>query len=76
MRTHRDKLDAIAEALLLHEEIDRAEVEKLMAGVPVSELRPEPPKPPAAVPAATPEPAARSRAPRPSRASRSGGRSC
>ena len=58
VRAHRDKLDAITEALLLHEEIDRSEVEKLMAGVPVSELRPEPPKPPAAVPAVAPEPAA------------------
>ena len=56
VRAHRDKLDAITEALLLHEEIDRAEVEKLMAGVPVSELRPEPPKPPAVVPVAAPEP--------------------
>ena len=56
VRAHRDKLDAITEALLLHEEIDRSEVEKLMAGVPVSVLRPEPPKPPAAVPAAAPEP--------------------
>jgi cell division protease FtsH len=53
VRTNRDKLEAITEALLIHEEIDRSEVEKLMAGVPVSELRKEPPKP-----AATPEPAA------------------
>jgi cell division protease FtsH len=49
--THRDKLDKIAEALLLHEEIDREEVAKIMAGVPVSELRKEPPRPkPAAEP--------------------------
>ncbi|MBA4190572.1 MAG: cell division protein FtsH [Planctomycetaceae bacterium] len=41
VKTHRDKLDCIAEALLLHEEIDREEVEKLMAGVPVAELRKE-----------------------------------
>jgi len=57
VRTHRDKLDAITDALLLHEEIDRVEVEKLMAGVPVTELRPEPPKAPAPVPTtAAPEP--------------------
>ena len=60
VKTHRDKLDAITDALLLHEEIDRSEVEKLMAGVPVSELRKEPPKPveppKAAAPEATPEP--------------------
>jgi cell division protease FtsH len=45
VRTHRDKLDALAEALLLHEEIDRDEVAKIMSGVPVSELRKDPPKP-------------------------------
>ncbi|MFO0826480.1 MAG: hypothetical protein U0792_25735, partial [Gemmataceae bacterium] len=50
VRTHRDKLDRLAEALLLHEEIDRHEVEKIMAGVPVSELRKEKaPKPKPAV---------------------------
>jgi cell division protease FtsH len=41
VRTHRAELDKIAEALLLHEEIDRDEVAKIMAGVPVSELRKE-----------------------------------
>ena len=56
--THRDKLDALAEALLVHEEIDRSEVEKIMAGVPVSELRKEPPPAPTAPPAAAPEPPA------------------
>ncbi|QJW93726.1 ATP-dependent zinc metalloprotease FtsH [Frigoriglobus tundricola] len=57
VRTHRDKLDALAEALLLHEEIDRDEVAKVMAGVPVAELRPEPPKAPTPAPApAAPEP--------------------
>jgi cell division protease FtsH len=45
VQTHREQLDKIAEALLLHEEIDREEVEKIMAGVPVAELRKEPPKP-------------------------------
>jgi cell division protease FtsH len=54
--THRDKLDALAEALLLHEEIDRSEVEKIMAGVPVAELRKEPPAVPTPIPAPAPEP--------------------
>ncbi len=58
VRTHRDKLDALAEALLLHEEIDREEVEKIMSGVPVSELRKEVPKAPEVPPAAAPEPTA------------------
>jgi cell division protease FtsH len=48
VRTHRDQLDRIAEGLLLHEELDRSEVEKIMAGVPITELRKEPPKPAAA----------------------------
>ena len=55
VKTHRDKLEAITDALLLHEEIDRSEVEKLMAGVPVSELRKEPPKPIEPPKAAAPE---------------------
>lgn len=41
VKTHRDKLELLADALMLHEEIDREEVEKLMAGVPVAELRKE-----------------------------------
>jgi cell division protease FtsH len=45
VRNHRHQLDQIAEALLLHEELDRSEVEKIMAGSPISELRKEPPKP-------------------------------
>jgi len=45
IRGHRHQLDQIAEALLLHEELDREEVEKLIAGVPVAELRKELPKP-------------------------------
>ncbi|AMV27331.1 ATP-dependent zinc metalloprotease FtsH [Gemmata sp. SH-PL17] len=63
VRTHRDKLDVIADALLMHEEIDRTEVEKLMSGVPLAELRPEAPKavPPAPVP--QPEPAPKPEAP-------------
>ncbi|MCE9563022.1 MAG: ATP-dependent zinc metalloprotease FtsH [Planctomycetes bacterium] len=52
VKTHREQLDRIAEALLLHEEIDREEVEKLMAGVPVAELRKEvKPKPVVSPPA-------------------------
>jgi cell division protease FtsH len=46
----------IAEALLLHEELDREEVEKIMAGVPLSELRKEVPKvKPGPIPVPTPE---------------------
>ena len=41
VKTHRQELERIAEALLLHEEIDREEVEKIIAGVPVAELRKE-----------------------------------
>ena len=60
VRTHRDKLEAITQALLLHEELDRSEVEKLMSGVAVSDLRPpakavEPP-PPAVAPEEVPAP--------------------
>jgi cell division protease FtsH len=50
VRTHRTELDKIAEALLLHEEIDRDEVAKIMAGVPVAELRKEKNSKPATVP--------------------------
>jgi cell division protease FtsH len=39
VKSHREQLDRLAEALLLHEEIDREEVGMLMSGVPVSELR-------------------------------------
>lgn len=53
VRAHREQLDQIAEALLIHEELDRDEVEKIMAGVPLSELRKEPPKP-KPIPAPTP----------------------
>ena len=53
VKTHRQQLDQIAEALLLHEELDREDVEKIMAGVPITELRKEvKPKP------TTPEPEA------------------
>lgn len=57
VKTHRDKLDLLADALLMHEEIDRAEVEKLMNGVAVADLRPETPKAVAAPPVPQPEPA-------------------
>jgi cell division protease FtsH len=56
VRSHRDKLEAIKDALLLHEEIDRSEVELIMSGVPVSELRKEPAKAAAAPPAPAPTP--------------------
>ncbi len=54
VQTHREQLDRIADALLLHEEIDREEVEKIMAGVPVAELRKEAKAKPSAPPDPTP----------------------
>ncbi len=62
VQTHRDALDRIAEALLVHEELDRDEVGKVIAGVPAAELRKEVPKPkpvreqPAVVVSPTPDP--------------------
>jgi cell division protease FtsH len=58
VKANRDKLDLIAEALLAHEELDRDEFEKLLAGVPISELRKEPKvKPvPSPDPVVTPNP--------------------
>ena len=49
---HRADLDRMAEALLVHEELDRDEVEQLLNGVPIADLR-KSPLPPAA---AGPEP--------------------
>jgi cell division protease FtsH len=45
VKTHREQLDRLAEALLVHEELDRDDVEKIMAGVPIRDLRKETPKP-------------------------------
>src|SRR5207244_3884549 len=42
---NRDKLDNLTEALLMHEELDTEDVNKVFAGVPIAELRKEPPKP-------------------------------
>ncbi len=39
VKNNREQLDRIAEALLLHEELDRDEVRKIMEGVPINELR-------------------------------------
>jgi cell division protease FtsH len=49
---HRTELDRIVDALLMHEELDRDEVEQVLKGVPPGDLRKTPP------PAATagPEP--------------------
>ncbi|MCS7270999.1 MAG: AAA family ATPase, partial [Gemmataceae bacterium] len=44
LRTHRDALERIAQALLLHEELDVQEVEQLAAGTAPAELRSEPAK--------------------------------
>src|SRR5205085_2234627 len=43
--TNRDKLDNLTEALLFHEELDTEDVNRLFAGVPITELKREPPKP-------------------------------
>jgi cell division protease FtsH len=60
MKAHRADLDRIAEALLAHEELDRDEVDQVMRGVPIAELRAAPvpaaeagPKP---IPVPDPEP--------------------
>lgn len=44
VRTHRDKLDRLTDALLVHEELDKGEVEKVFAGVPIPEVKKEPTK--------------------------------
>ena len=58
VKSNRERLDLIADALLFHEELDRAEFEKLLSGVPIAELRKETkPKPVVSVvPVATPSP--------------------
>ena len=62
LRQHRADLDKLVAALLVHEELDRDDVKRLLAGVPVDQLRPAPvppaaPEPVAAAPAAAGEPA-------------------
>jgi cell division protease FtsH len=52
MQKHRSDLDRIAEALLRHEELDRDEVEQIMKGVPIDQLR----KPPAPAAESGPKP--------------------
>jgi cell division protease FtsH len=47
---NRERLDLIAEALLVHEELDRSEFENLLAGVPIADLRREPKLRPVASP--------------------------
>ncbi len=57
LAANRDNLDRLTEALLLHEELDAAEVERVFAGVPLAEVKTDlPPAPPPAA-APTPEPA-------------------
>ncbi|MFO0804630.1 MAG: ATP-dependent zinc metalloprotease FtsH [Gemmataceae bacterium] len=50
IRTNRDKLDRLTDALLAHEELDMEDVNRLFAGVPIAELKKDPPKPAAAPP--------------------------
>ncbi|MDB5307357.1 MAG: ftsH 3 [Gemmataceae bacterium] len=45
LRAHRDRLDRLTEALLVHEELDTDEVDKVFNGVPIADLKKEPPKP-------------------------------
>ncbi len=52
---NRDKLDHLTEALLVHEELDTEDVNKVFAGVPIGELKKEAPKPLPA-PSVLPEP--------------------
>ena len=53
LQAHRDKLDNLTNALLMHEELDTEEVDRLFAGVPLADLKKEPPKP---EPTPVPEP--------------------
>jgi len=66
LRKHRVDLDRIADALLMHEEIDRDDVEKVLQGVPIADLRkdpiPDPEPPPRMEKVAEPKPVV---APRP-----------
>jgi cell division protease FtsH len=54
LRANREKLDLLAEALLLHEELDRVDVEQALKGVPIADLR----KPRGLAPGKVPAPAA------------------
>jgi cell division protease FtsH len=45
LKANRDKLDDLTNALLMHEELDMEEVDRLFAGVPIAELKKELPKP-------------------------------
>ncbi len=56
LAANRDKLDRLTEALLLHEELDADEVERVFAGLPLAEVKKD--LPPAPPPAATPTPEA------------------
>jgi len=63
IHTNRDKLDRLTEALLMHEELDTDEVNKVFAGVPIAEVKKEPPKiqaspPPVSEPVPVPVPEA------------------
>lgn len=44
LQANRDKLDRLTEALLAHEELDSEEVERVFAGVPITDLKKDPPK--------------------------------
>jgi cell division protease FtsH len=54
LSANRDKLDRLTDALLMHEELDADEVERVLAGVPLAAVKTE--VPPAPPPAAAPTP--------------------
>jgi cell division protease FtsH len=45
LKANRDKLDRLTEALLVHEELDTVEVDKVFNGVPLGEVKKEPQRP-------------------------------
>ncbi|MFO0798999.1 MAG: ATP-dependent zinc metalloprotease FtsH [Gemmataceae bacterium] len=57
LSANREKLDRLTEALLLHEELDADEVERVFAGVPLSDVKTEPPPAPPTSAELTAEPA-------------------
>jgi cell division protease FtsH len=56
LRSNRANLDRLADALMMHEELDRDEIGQVMAGVPLADLRPKPPAAATAGPTPVPQP--------------------
>ena len=55
LQANRDKLDRLTEALLVHEELDGDEVERVFQGVPIPDIKKDPPRK-EAIPVAPPQP--------------------